>query len=116
MPATKNVELYNPEMDESKPKSEVLSLKHWNLTIIPLILREDTCVWSQVDAENDKLLTDITFILTMRRKTLFYTVNITDITDIFITENFSLAMRPKTLFSFDHLISLSPKKPANQTV
>ena len=23
MPATKNVELYNPEMDESKPKSEV---------------------------------------------------------------------------------------------
>ena len=75
VPATKNVELYNPEMDESKPKSEVLSLKHWNLTIIPSILREDTCVWSQVDAENDKLLTDITFILTMRRKTLFYTVN-----------------------------------------
>ena len=79
-------------------------------------MREDTCVWSQVDAENDKLLTDITFILTMRRKTLFYTVNITDvtditdITDIFITENFFLAMRPKTLFSFDHLISLSPKK------
>ena len=75
VPATKNVELYNPEMDESKPKSEVLSLKHWNLTIIASILREDTCVWSQVDAENDKLLTDITFILTMRRKTLFYTVN-----------------------------------------
>ena len=23
VPATKNVELYNPEMDESKPKSEV---------------------------------------------------------------------------------------------
>merc|ERR1719422_2845364 len=51
VPATKNVELYNPEMDESKPKSEV-------------------------DAENDKLLTDITFIPTMRRKTLFYTVNL----------------------------------------
>ena len=30
----------------------------------------------QVDAENDKLLTDITFILTMRRKTLFYTVSL----------------------------------------
>ena len=42
VPATKNVELYNPEMDETKPKSEV-------------------------DRENDKLLTDITFILTMRR-------------------------------------------------
>jgi len=51
VPATKNVELYNPEMDETKPKSEV-------------------------DRENDKLLTDITFILTMRRKTLFYTVNL----------------------------------------
>ena len=32
----------------------------------------------KVDAENDKLLTDITFILTMRRKTLFYTVSLRD--------------------------------------
>ena len=30
MPATKNVELYNPEMDESKPKSEVNQYKYIN--------------------------------------------------------------------------------------
>ena len=67
MPATKNVELYNPEMDESKPKSEV--------PLIEVFFETSQCVFHQVDAENDKLLTDITFILTMRRKTLFYTVN-----------------------------------------
>ena len=95
VPATKNVELYNPEMDESKPKSEVpwkyffggfsfhifdimeafcqlfATLKHWEHWIDIFLF---WYIWSQVDAENDKLLTDITFILTMRRKTLFYTV------------------------------------------
>jgi len=50
VPATKNVENYNPEMDETKEKDE--------------------------NSEDDQLLTDITFILTMRRKTLFYTVNL----------------------------------------
>ena len=47
VPATKNVESFNPEMDENEES-----------------------------AEEEKLLTDITFILTMRRKTLFYTVNL----------------------------------------
>ena len=48
VPATKNVESFNPEMDENE----------------------------QRDEDEEKLLTDITFILTMRRKTLFYTVNL----------------------------------------
>ena len=48
VPATKNVESFNPEMDENEHR----------------------------DDEEMKLLTDITFILTMRRKTLFYTVNL----------------------------------------
>ena len=47
VPATKNVESFNPEMDENEESEE-----------------------------EEKLLTDITFILTMRRKTLFYTVNL----------------------------------------
>ena len=50
VPATKNVESFNPEMDENEQKN--------------------------VDEDEMKLLTDITFILTMRRKTLFYTVNL----------------------------------------
>ena len=50
VPATKNVENYNPEMDETER--------------------------DEADEAEDKLLTDITFILTMRRKTLFYTVNL----------------------------------------
>jgi nicotinic acetylcholine receptor len=50
VPATKNVENYNPEMDENERDED--------------------------DEAEDKLLTDITFILTMRRKTLFYTVNL----------------------------------------
>ena len=52
VPATKNVENYNPEMDENEHHED-----------------DD-------DEAEDKLLTDITFILTMRRKTLFYTVNL----------------------------------------
>jgi len=52
VPATKNVENYNPEMDENEHHEE-----------------DD-------DEVEEKLLTDITFILTMRRKTLFYTVNL----------------------------------------
>eukprot|EP00090_Calanus_glacialis_P010152 TRINITY_DN18547_c0_g1_i11.p1 TRINITY_DN18547_c0_g1~~TRINITY_DN18547_c0_g1_i11.p1 ORF type:complete len:559 (-),score=139.83 TRINITY_DN18547_c0_g1_i11:270-1946(-) len=52
VPATKNVENYNPEMDENEHHED-----------------DD-------DESEDKLLTDITFILTMRRKTLFYTVNL----------------------------------------
>ena len=48
VPATKNVENYNPTMDENELQEE----------------------------EEEKLLTDITFIITMRRKTLFYTVNL----------------------------------------
>ena len=48
VPATKNVESFNPEMDENEHRDE----------------------------DEEKLLTDITFILTMRRKTLFYTVNL----------------------------------------
>lgn len=51
VPATKNVESFNPEMDENEHG------------------RQD-------DDDEEKLLTDITFILTMRRKTLFYTVNL----------------------------------------
>ena len=51
VPATKNVESFNPEMDENEHG------------------RQD-------DDDDLKLLTDITFILTMRRKTLFYTVNL----------------------------------------
>ena len=51
VPATKNVENYNPEMDENE-------------------------VHDEDDDVEEKLLTDITFILTMRRKTLFYTVNL----------------------------------------
>ena len=47
VPATKNVENYNPAMDENEHQEE-----------------------------EEKLLTDITFIITMRRKTLFYTVNL----------------------------------------
>ena len=50
VPATKNVESFNPEMDENEQKN--------------------------VNEDEMKLLTDITFILTMRRKTLFYTVNL----------------------------------------
>ena len=50
VPATKNVESFNPEMDENEHGGE--------------------------EGEEEKLLTDITFILTMRRKTLFYTVNL----------------------------------------
>ena len=50
MSATKNVESFNPEMDENEHGGE--------------------------EGEEEKLLTDITFILTMRRKTLFYTVNL----------------------------------------
>jgi nicotinic acetylcholine receptor len=52
VPATKNVENYNPEMDENEHHDD------------------------GDDESEDKLLTDITFILTMRRKTLFYTVNL----------------------------------------
>ena len=51
VPATKNVENYNPEMDENEHADDD-------------------------DESEDKLLTDITFIITMRRKTLFYTVNL----------------------------------------
>ena len=52
VPAAKNVENYNPEMDENEHHE-----------------KDD-------DEVEEKLLTDITFILTMRRKTLFYTVNL----------------------------------------
>ena len=52
VPATKNVENYYPEMDENEHHED-----------------DD-------DEVEEKLLTDITFILTMRRKTLFYTVNL----------------------------------------
>ena len=51
VPATKNVESYNPEMDENEHGGGE-------------------------EGHEEKLLTDITFILTMRRKTLFYTVNL----------------------------------------
>ena len=55
VPATKNVENYNEMDDDHKKDAD-----------------ED-----ETEAEYpDKLLTDITFILTMRRKTLFYTVNL----------------------------------------
>ena len=54
VPATKNVENYNPEMDENEHHEE-----------------DD----EEDDEVEDKLLTDITFILTMR-KTSFYTVNL----------------------------------------
>ena len=52
MTATKNVENYNPEMDENEHHED------------------------GDDETEDKLLTNITFILTMRRKTLFHTVNL----------------------------------------
>ena len=52
VPATKNVESYNPEMDENEHNG------------------------GGEEGHEMKLLTDITFILTMRRKTLFYTVNL----------------------------------------
>ena len=55
VPATKNVESFNPEMDENEHHGDGRG---------------------EEDEDEEKLLTDITFILTMRRKTLFYTVNL----------------------------------------
>ena len=55
VPATKNVESFNPEMDENEHHGDGRG---------------------EEEEDEEKLLTDITFILTMRRKTLFYTVNL----------------------------------------
>ena len=89
------------------------TLKHWELWIDIFLF---WYIWSQVDAENDKLLTDITFILTMRRKTLFYTVTRIWIYHLFTWRKIWIHdhLVKKTTWPSDHLKNLNSWPPGDE--